>query len=112
MVSFLNTTQAYASSAYTSQLYAGTRATPHAGRLFGTWTFLSSIIRIYGAYFITERPVYDLTMASYGVALTHFVSEWLVFGTAKPRGRFLGPLVVASASLAWMWTQRGFYSGS
>ncbi|KAL1959753.1 hypothetical protein VTO42DRAFT_1339 [Malbranchea cinnamomea] len=111
VVSFLNTTQAFTSSTYTGQLYSSASVTPHASRLFGTWTLLSSIIRLYGAYYINEPHVYDLTMVTYGVALAHFVSEWQVFGSATAKGRFLGPLIVASTSLAWMWTQRGFYLG-
>ena len=80
-----------------------------SSRKFGTWTFLSSVVRLYAAYYVSDQHVYDLAMWTYGIALTHFVSEWLVFGTAKPKGRFLGPLVVASASFAWMFTQRGWY---
>ena len=66
---------------------------------------------MYGAYFINEPHVYDLTMATYGIALTHFVSEWQLFGSARAKGRFMAPLMFASGSLAWMYTQRDFYLG-
>jgi hypothetical protein len=58
----LNTIQAYVQPRYTGQLYNSAALTPIAGRVFGTWTFLSAIIRAYGAYYIGEQHVYDLTM--------------------------------------------------
>lgn len=67
------------------------------------------MVRAVAAYHITDGPVYVLAMATYALALTHFVAEWLVFESAKAQGRFLSPLVVASGSLAWMVTQWGWY---
>lgn len=52
---------------------------------------------------------YDLAAWSFGIALMHFVVEWLGFGSAQLKGRFIAPLIVASSSLAWMLTQRAFY---
>ncbi|EER22908.1 ergosterol biosynthesis protein [Coccidioides posadasii str. Silveira] len=109
VVSTLNTLQAYTNPTYTGQLYAAGPVTPLSSRKFGTWTFLSSVIRFYAAYYISDPHVYDLAIWTYGIALAHFVSEWLVFGSARAKGRFVSPLVVASASFAWMITQRGWY---
>ncbi|KAJ6191677.1 hypothetical protein N7519_001698 [Penicillium mononematosum] len=97
---------------YTSLLYSnGTvPATPLSGRVFGTWTFLSAVIRMTAAYNITNSVAYDLGMWTYGIALSHFIGE-LVFGNASLKGRFLNPLIVASGSLAWMLTQREAYLG-
>ncbi|KAK2733753.1 ergosterol biosynthesis protein [Myotisia sp. PD_48] len=111
VISSLNTLQAYINPTYTSQLYAGTPVTPLSSRKFGTWTFLSSVIRLYAAYYASEQHVYDLAIWTYAIALTHFVSEWLIFGSAKAKGRFISPLIVASGSLAWMITQRSWYLG-
>lgn len=110
MVSAVNSLQAYFSADYTSKLYTnGTIAVePLSGRVFGTWTFLSAVIRMTAAYNIDNPVAYDLALWTYGIALTHFVGE-LVFGNASLRGRFLSPLVVASSSLAWMLTQRDAY---
>lgn len=64
---------------------------------------------MYAAYNITMPVAYDLAAWSFVIALVHFVSEWLGFGTAQLKGRFVGPLVVASSTLAWMMTQRDAY---
>ncbi|PGH27953.1 hypothetical protein AJ80_00207 [Polytolypa hystricis UAMH7299] len=109
VVSSLNSLQSYRSPFYASQLYNAAPPNALASRTFGTWTFLSCVIRMYGAYFIDEPHVYDLTMATYAVALTHFLSEWLVFGSAKAKGRFVSPLCVATGSLLWMVCQRSAY---
>lgn len=115
MISTANSLQAYRSDAYAAQLYNAKtpdgrlHTNPLASRTFGTWTFLSSIVRGYAAYNITTPVVYDLAAWSFGIALMHFVGEWLGFGSAQFKGRFIAPLIVASSSLAWMLTQREFY---
>lgn len=115
MISTANSLQAYISDSYAAQLYNARTpdgksfTNPLASRTFGTWTFLSSIVRGYAAYNITTPAVYDLATWTYGIALVHFVSEWLGFGSAVFKGRFIAPLIVASSSLAWMLTQREFY---
>lgn len=116
MVSAANSLQAYSSESYAAQLYNARDATtgkpftnPLSSRMFGTWTFLSSVVRGYAAYNITTPVAYDLAIWTYGIALVHFVGEWLGFGSAVFKGRFIAPLIVASSSLAWMLTQRAFY---
>jgi hypothetical protein len=113
VVSAVNSLQAYCSPDYTSKLYTnGTVAVePLSGRVFGTWTFLSAVIRMTAAYNIDSPIAYNLAIWTYGIALTHFVGE-LVFGNASLKGRFLSPLIVASSSVAWMLTQREFYLGA
>lgn len=111
IISALNTISAYRSPTYTSQLYEASPATPLSSRTFGTWTILSSVIRLYAAYQIDQKPVYDLALWTYAIALAHFSSEWLVFGTARLRGRFVFPVIVASGTLIWMVTQRASYLG-
>jgi hypothetical protein len=85
-------------------------------------------VRAYTAYNIANPQLYDICIWSYALAGAHFVSEWLVFGTARwveeppylrraNRGYSLGaglagPLVVSSTSLLWMFTQRGFYTAA
>ncbi|KAG2413584.1 hypothetical protein HFD88_002773 [Aspergillus terreus] len=117
-VSAANSLQAYRSESYAAQLYNGKTAdgrpvtNPLSSRTFGTWTFLSSVIRMYAAYNITTPAVYDMAMWSFGIALVHFVGEWLGFSSAQLKGRFVSPLIVASSTLAWMWTQRDGYLGA
>ncbi|GLI75602.1 ergosterol biosynthesis protein [Penicillium ochrochloron] len=113
VVSAVNSLQAYTSADYTSKLYTNgaIAVEPLSGRVFGTWTFLSAVIRMTAAYNINSPVAYDLALWTYGIALTHFVGE-LIFGNASLRGRFLSPLIVASSSLAWMLSQREAYLGA
>ncbi|PWY80487.1 ergosterol biosynthesis protein Erg28 [Aspergillus heteromorphus CBS 117.55] len=115
VVSAANSIQAYRSESYAADLYNGRTADgrPHtnalSARTFGTWTFLSSIVRLYAAYYITTPAVYDLALWTFGIALLHFVGEWVAFGSAQLKGRFVSPLIVASSTLTWMLTQREWY---
>jgi len=109
IISALNTFGAYRSASYTSQLYEASPATPLSSRTFGTWTLLSAVVRLYAAYQIDQQLVYDLAIWTYAIALGHFVSEWLVFRTARLRGAFVFPVLVASGTLAWMLGQRAWY---
>ena len=83
--------------------------TPLSARTFGTWTLLSSIIRLYAAYHISNTPVYHIAFASYIIAAVHFGSEWLVFGSTRLGAGLAGPLVVSSVTITWMVMQWGFY---
>ncbi|KAI9372176.1 hypothetical protein BJX61DRAFT_508253 [Aspergillus egyptiacus] len=118
VVSAANSAQAYFSESYTSQLYNGRlpdgrpHTNAHSSRTFGTWTFLSAVVRFSAAYNITTPASYDLAMWTFGIALAHFVGEWLGFGSAELKGRFVSPLIVASGTLTWMLTQREAYLGA
>ncbi|GKZ24529.1 ergosterol biosynthesis protein [Aspergillus brasiliensis] len=115
VISAANSIQAYRSESYAADLYNGKTAdgrpptNPLSSRTFGTWTFLSSVVRMYAAYNLNNPAVYDLALWTFGIALVHFVGEWLGFGSAQLKGRFVSPLIVASSTLAWMVTQREAY---
>ncbi|GIJ98567.1 ergosterol biosynthesis protein [Aspergillus viridinutans] len=115
VVSAINSLESYRSDNYAASLYNGRTADgrssgcPLSSRTFGTWTFLSAVVRMYAAYNITTAAVYDLAIWTFGIALVHFIGEWLVFGTAQLKGRFVSPLIVASSTLTWMLTQREAY---
>ncbi|KAI5306203.1 ergosterol biosynthesis protein [Ascosphaera pollenicola] len=98
VVSSINSLQAYVSPLYTSLIYNNSPQNPLHSRTFGTWTFLSSVVRCYAAYNIDDPLVYGLAMWTYGIALAHFTGEWLLFGSAKAQGRFISPFFVASGS--------------
>lgn len=54
---------------------------------------MASVLRLYAAYNITNPVVYDLAIWSYAIAGWHFLSEWLIFGTASyvlPYPQFVG----------------------
>ena len=58
---------------------------------------------------INNRVAYELGLWTFGVAFAHFVSEWLVFGSAKAGKGLFSPFVVASMSMVWMFTQWDHY---
>jgi hypothetical protein len=83
--------------------------TPLAGRLFGTWTIISCIVRIYAAYNLHIGPVYDMAIWTYVVALGHFGSELFVYksmGFGLPQ---IFPFTFASCALIWMPMVRDYY---
>ena len=85
------------------------QVTPLAGRLFGTWTLMVCIVRLYAAYNLQIGPVYDMAMWTFVIALCHFSSELFVFKSMTFGLPQLGPFVVATIGLIWMPTARSFY---
>lgn len=113
VVSVFNSIQTYVNLDLTRKVYENKpqQVTPLSARTFGTWTLVSSIIRMYGALYLTEEHIYQLTFISYIIALFHFGSELLVFRTCKLGKGVLGPFIVATTSLVWMYLQKEFYTG-
>lgn len=126
VISIANSIQAYSTLHYTQRVYNGSLkssnsktappslsqtspVTPLSARTFGTWTFLSSVIRLYAAYHVHNKQVYELAFWTYGIAFAHFMSEWWVFGSARWGAGIAGPSFVSTGSLVWMWVQWGFY---
>ncbi|GAM88252.1 hypothetical protein ANO11243_062850 [Dothideomycetidae sp. 11243] len=111
VVSIGNSIQAYASLGPTRRVYAGPRAsvTPLSARTFGTWTFISAVVRLYAAYNINDRAWYEVAMWVFGAAWAHFVSEWLVFRTAVWGKGLAGPAIISTTSLVWMFLQKDYY---
>ena len=110
VISAANSVQAYITTQFTARVYSPGVVNPLSSRTFGTWTLLSSIIRMYAAYNISDPLVYHLTLWTFVLALAHFLSEWLLFGTAKMGRGLIGPVCVATGSLVWMLVQWEFYS--
>ena len=61
-----------------------------------------AIVRAYAAYNLSNPTVFNIALSTYYLAGFHFVTEWLVFGTAKLGSGLAGPLVVASSTIYWM----------
>ncbi|KAJ8059531.1 hypothetical protein OCU04_011189 [Sclerotinia nivalis] len=78
-------------------------------RLFGTWTFVSFILRTYAAYNMENREIYTMALWKYGIALAHFVIEWLVFETMSIRKGIVPSLVIATVSMGWMMKEWSYY---
>ncbi|TRX96994.1 hypothetical protein FHL15_002300 [Xylaria flabelliformis] len=85
------------------------QVTPLAARLFGTYTFISAIVRIYASYNLHLAPVYNIAIWTYVVALFHFGSEWAVFRSAYLGPPILFPFFFATIGIFWMVSQYSFY---
>ncbi|ONH66186.1 Ergosterol biosynthetic protein 28 [Cyberlindnera fabianii] len=112
VVSVFNSAQTYLGGIeLTQRVYEAKpqQVTPLSARTFGTWTLISAIIRFYGAYHLRVPQVYQITFASYCIALFHFGTEWLIYKTVKPGKGFAGPAIVATTTVIWMWTQWNYY---
>ncbi|CBQ72010.1 related to ERG28-involved in synthesis of ergosterol [Sporisorium reilianum SRZ2] len=107
----LNGANNFIKPSFSAKVYstAGTQITPLSARLFGVWNFTSAIIRGYAAYNIHDKVAYELCMWSFVIALAHFISETLVYKTAKLGPGMISPLIVASSSLTAMYLQYGSY---
>lgn len=114
-VSIFNSVQTYVSGlSLTRRVYSNKpqEVTKLSCRTFGTWTLISCIIRFYGAFYLDEIHIYQLTMFSYMIALLHFLSELIIYRTCRLDAGFLSPLFVASTSLFWMYNQIEYYTGT
>lgn len=113
IVSIFNSIQAYFSTDLTKKVYANappTEISPLGVRTFGTWTFITSIIRLYGSwYLVGNKQIYELCLWSFMVAFGHFYLELSVYKNCKFDKGFMGPLIVSTTSIIWMATQKEFY---
>ena len=127
IVSIGNSVQCYINLSGSRAVYSGTTKTTQSigagdkktstqspvnelsARTFGTWTALSSVVRLYTAYNITDPLLYQLCLWTYGIAFAHFFSEWLVFGSARWGKGLASPVVVSTVSTVWMLVQWGSY---
>ena len=86
--------------AYTSPQKRYNIEAARAARMYGTWTMLSSVVRIYAALTIEDQHMYSLAVSTYAIAVFHFAVERYVYGAQDSRTRWA--LRVASGSLVWM----------
>lgn len=109
-VSLFNSVQCYFSTDLTKKVYSqATDITPISVRTFGTWTLITSVVRLYGAWYPNIEPIYQLTLASFIVANLHFNIEWLVYKNCKFDKGLLGPFLVSTVSIIWMVYQYDHY---
>jgi hypothetical protein len=85
------------------------QVTPLAARLFGVYTILAGVIRIYGAYRLDDPALYQLCLFTHVLAAAHFTSEALVFGTLKLGWEHAFPFGAAYVGSVWMAMQYGSY---
>ncbi|KAI9461598.1 Erg28-like protein [Lactarius psammicola] len=108
-----NTLQNFITLRFTKRLYnnvpAAQPVTALQARTFGIWTLTASVVRLYAAYNIHNKAIYDMTLLTYLFAFAHFSSEILIFRTARISIPVLSPVIVSTASLIWMISQYDFY---
>ncbi|WVQ71083.1 hypothetical protein IAR50_000608 [Cryptococcus sp. DSM 104548] len=94
------------------EVYAGKadEMTFLAGRIFGAWTMLASLIRGLASYNIHQPEIYSLAIGTYALATFHFTTELLIFKSVKPNRASIGPLVVGWTGLIWTLVQREHYT--
>ncbi|KAK2149696.1 hypothetical protein LSH36_441g00021 [Paralvinella palmiformis] len=105
MVAFGNTLSCFRGHQILSdKLYTDAHGQVNAlmARIFGVWTLLSAVIRIYCAYDIKNRAVYNLTYFSFVLAFIHFIAECFFYKTAPLTVGVMMPLAVSALSLVWM----------
>lgn len=84
---------------------------PVGMRLFGMWTVLSAIVRVYAAYNMSNPVLYDITIWTFVLVTFHYYSELVWFGTIPwdiNRHQII-PLTQAPSALLWMLWQREYY---
>ncbi|CDZ97531.1 Predicted membrane protein [Phaffia rhodozyma] len=113
-LALFNTVQNYVSPTLSKRVYAAKpdQVSPLANRLFGTWTLASACIRLYAAYNINNKELYNLAFISYLIAFFHFQSELLIYKTCVVGKGWIPSAVVSTVSLVWMTLQRDFYLGA
>ena len=99
----------YNSRETAAKLGATDQCTPLAARLFGTWTLVQSLVRMFAAFHLDSEPMYRLALATYVVALVHFSSEYWYFKSmtfGKPQAF---PFALATIGIVWMVSQYSYY---
>lgn len=74
-----NSVQAFSTMHYTAQVYLGSSktgnkspATPLSGRTFGTYTFVTALVRLYASWHLQEAAWYDMATWTFAVC-SHLV---------------------------------------
>ena len=111
-VSIGNSIQTYSTLTYTKRVYSAkpNEVTGLSARTFGTWTFVTAVVRIIAAYHLNEPAMYRMAFVVFLGANLHFLSEWLVFKTTKWGEGLAGPVIISSVSLLWMLVQWDYYT--
>lgn len=85
------------------------QVTPLAARVFGVWTMLAGLVRVYTSHDVGNRALYQLSIITHAVAAAHFTSELLVFKTMHITGPQLFPLAAGFGGTLWMVLQYAHY---
>ncbi|THH02802.1 hypothetical protein EW026_g118 [Hermanssonia centrifuga] len=111
VMAIFNTIQNFATTKLTRRIYnvLPNAVTPLQARTFGVWTLMSAVVRVYAAYNIHDKSIYDMTLLSFLIAFGHFSSEILIFRTATLSAAVVSPVIVSSELLS-LSTLSAFHS--
>ena len=88
---------------------ANSPVTPFGARAFGGWNLLSAVIRLYAAYHVDNREVFQLVIWSYVISTIFVCSEVWVYDTARWKSGWITIVAVGVPSMIWCtW---GFLTG-
>jgi hypothetical protein len=103
-MSLFGTLQAFYSTALLKQFQFNLKqqeVTPLAGRLFGCWTTLATLIRVCCALEPSNVTVYRLTIATFILAISLFIHAVIIARAMSFRNAMM-PMVFALPSFVWM----------
>lgn len=103
-MSLFGTLQAFYSTALLRQYQfnkAQHEVTPLAGRLFGCWTTLATLLRVCCAWDPTNVTVYRLTICTFILAMSMYAHSFLISRSISLRNVMM-PMVFALPSFIWM----------
>ena len=73
VVSIFNSVQTYQNINLTKRVYEKSKSSISIiSKNFGTWTLITSIVRFYGAYYLQNKQIYELTQFTFAIAAWHF----------------------------------------
>ncbi|KAJ5084490.1 ergosterol biosynthesis protein-like protein Erg28 [Penicillium alfredii] len=93
--------------------FSGPAAPPRdalTAHLYGFKNIYTCLIRLYTAYHVSNPQLYDLAMWTWVGVFVLYISELLVFRTARMKEATY-PLVLSTLALTWMVSQRSWYQG-
>jgi hypothetical protein len=83
--------------------------TPLAARLFATYTLAVGLIRIYAAYGLENKLLYQLGIWTHVIAALHFTSEMLVYKSVHFGWEHSFPFFASYVGTVWMVLQYNNY---
>jgi hypothetical protein len=103
-MSLFGTLQAFASTALLKQYQfdkAQQEVTPLAGKLFGAWTLIATLVRISAALEPWNASLYRLAVATFVVALGIYMHAFIIARSIS-FSNVMKPMVFAVPSFVWM----------
>lgn len=85
------------------------QVTPLAARLFGVYTILAGVVRLYGAYRVHDPVLYQMCLFTHVLAATHYTSEIFIFKTCRLGWEHAFPLGAGFSGSIWMTLQYANY---